>query len=834
MKKICLSSCILLFIFMLFLTSSFAQDTPQWQLPEGVKARIGKGVARDIALSPDNAQLAVATGIGVWLYNAQTGAEIALLTGHTDEVYSVAYSPDGQTLASGSNREIRLWDPSNQEHKTTFVRQDTTSLAYSPYVYGRTLAYSPDGRTLAVVRQSGVDLLNAQTGERKLSVSGHTYSVNSIAFSPDGEKLASSGVRNEDAAVHLWNARTGKLLRTLTGHAHGLHSLVFSPNGNTLVGGAWDGTLRVWDTNTGQNTRTLQEWSESVTYSPDGRKIAIAQGNDILLLNANTGVLQQRLSGHTNDSGSLVFSSDSNTLVSSSWDGTIRFWNVGTSSLRLTIDGHFNFSATALSPNGNLIATASESSVFLWNTRDGRFNKVLDGEQRIRALAYSPDGKTLALAMGGRQIQLLNAHTGQSRRTLRWEENDASAIVFSPNSKQIASASWDGIIRVWNANNGKLQRTLTAHTDGINSIVFSPDGNTLASASWDRTVRVWNPHTGQLQRTLVGHRDGIHALAFSPNGNTLVSGSWNRILFWNPRNGELQESLEDVQGYALAFSRDGKTLVAGNRWAIHLRNARTGEFQRVIPTSSGMNWLAFTPDNNTLISGSWSSIILLWNMNALPKPIPEDVNLDGVINVEDLITVARYFGQSVTDDLSLNADLNGDGVVNRQDVLKIMTALEAAAGAPPVSSETSMMLTAERLRHYIHTAKQLGNHTDEGFQRGIQVLEELLATLRTDITATPVKTTLLPNYPNPFNPETWIPYALATPADVKITIYDATGSVVRTLVLGHQAAGHYTDHDRAAYWDGRNTLGERVASGVYFYQLHADTVSLMRKMLILK
>ena len=828
MKKICFSSYILLFISVLFLPSSFAQDTPQWQLPEGAKARIGKGSATAIALSPDNAQLAVATDIGVWLYNVQTGTEIALLTGHTERVNSVAYSPDGKTLASGSGREIRLWDPSTQEHKTTFVDQGGTSLAYSP-----------DGRTLVVARWETIDLVDAQTGERQLSLSEHTSPVEFLAFSSDGKKLASASGWDEDKAVRLWNARTGKLLRTLTGHERGLHSLVFSPNGNTLVGGARDGTIRVWNPNTGKTQRTLEDWSDSLAYSPDGKKIAISQGGHLLLLNANTGVLQQTLLGHTNGSRPLVFSSDSNTLVSSSWDGTIRFWNVGTGSNKLTIEGHFNFRGIALSPNGKTVATGVESSIFLWNTQDGRFNEVLNGAGRIDALTYSPDGKTLAIATrnDGPQIQLLNARTGQSRRTLRWKEGEADSIVFSPNSKQVASASWDGTIRLWNANNGKLQRTLTGHTEGIRSIVFSPDGKTLVSASWDRTIRLWNPQTGRLQRTLEGHRDDMWALAFSPNGNTLVSGSWDEIRFWNPRNGELQRSLEGARGVALAFSADGNTLAAGGGRVIHLRNARTGDLQQAIPMLTSMNWLAFTPDRNTLVSYDrwWGQAILLWNMNALPEPTPGDINLDGVVDVHDLLTVASYFGQSVTDGMHPNPDLNGDGVVNRQDVLKIMTLLEAAAGAPPVSSQTPMMLTvSERLEHYIHTAKQLGNHTDEGFQRGIEVLEELLATLRTEITATPAKTTLLPNYPNPFNPETWIPYELATDTDVRITIYNAQGVVIRTLQLGQQPAGYYTDRERAAYWDGRNTLGEQVASGIYFYQLETDDMSSLRKMVILK
>ena len=840
MKKVSFSSFTLLVLSILFLSSSFAQDTPQWQLPEGAKARIGKGKAEDIALSPDNSQLAVATGIGIWLYNVQTGAEIALLTGHTEPVHSVVYSPDGQTLASGSYREIRLWNPSTQEHKTTFEHQGTNSLAYSP-----------DGQTLALARWGGVDLLNAQTGERQLSLSAPEQYVSNPAFSPDGQKLASASGWGEDTAVRLWNARTGKLLRTLTGHDYEIHTLVFSPDGNTLVGGAWDGTIRVWDPNTGQNTRTIRERSRSLTYSPDGRKIAISQGNDILLLNANTGVLQQTFSGHTNGPGSLVFSSDSNTLVSSSWYGTIRFWNVGTSSLRLTIEGHFNFIGTALSPNGNLIATANESNVFLWNARNGQFNKVFTGERGIHDLTYSPDGQTLALATDGSQIQLLNAGTGQVKRTLSREGHSARLIAFAPNSRTLASAGWDRTIghhiHVWNANNGKLQRTLTGHTERISSLVFSPDSKTLASADRDRTIRVWNANNGKLQRTLEGYRSGhgsfTPGLAFSPNGNTLVSGGPYDIRFQNPQTGELQNALSNVSGVALAFSRDGNTLATGSQRAIHLRNARTGELQQIIPTPSGVNWLAFTPDNKTLISGSsWDSTILLWNMNALPEAIPEDVNLDGIVDVEDLITVARYFGQSVTDDLQINPDLNGDGVVNRQDVLRIMTALEAAAGAPPVSSQTPMMLTAEKLQHYIHTAKQLGN-PDEGFQKGIEVLEELLATLRTDITATPAKTTLLPNYPNPFNPETWIPYQLAEAADVIISIYAVNGTLIRTLDLGHQPVGAYESRSRAAYWDGKNALGEPVASGIYFYTLSTESTrdsvtagkfTATRKMLIRK
>lgn len=194
-----------------------------------------------------------------------------------------------------------------------------------------------------------------------------------------------------------------------------------------------------------------------------------------------------------------------------------------------------------------------------------------------------------------------------------------------------------------------------------------------------------------------------------------------------------------------------------------------------------------------------------------------DVNEDGKINILDLIIVAAF------DASNERADVNGDGTVNIQDLVEVASQIgEEDAAAPNVYNAT-----ADQIQSWLRQAMQ----ADDGspaFRRGIRALQNLLLKLRPETTA------LLPNYPNPFNPETWIPYHLANASDVQITIYDARGSIVRTLVLGHRAAGFYTDRNRAAYWDGRNSVGERIASGVYFYQLQADTISQLRKMVILK
>ena len=206
-----------------------------------------------------------------------------------------------------------------------------------------------------------------------------------------------------------------------------------------------------------------------------------------------------------------------------------------------------------------------------------------------------------------------------------------------------------------------------------------------------------------------------------------------------------------------------------------------------------------------------------------PPQLGEDVNGDGVVNILDLVRVASSLGG-----LGENgADVNGDGVVNILDLVRVAGALGDVAAAPSADSRALAMLMAKDVGQWLAQAQTL-HLTDVASQRGVLFLEQLLAVL------TPKETALLPNYPNPFNPETWIPYRLAENADVTLMIYDASGIMVRRLDLGHQLVGYYSDRGKAVHWDGRNDLGESVASGVYFYHLTAGDYSATRKMLILK
>ena len=201
---------------------------------------------------------------------------------------------------------------------------------------------------------------------------------------------------------------------------------------------------------------------------------------------------------------------------------------------------------------------------------------------------------------------------------------------------------------------------------------------------------------------------------------------------------------------------------------------------------------------------------------------PVDVNGDGAVNILDLVIVAQGLGTN-----NPEVDVNADGVVNVFDLVQVAGAIGAGGAAPSAYSSDLSMISPADVEKWLALTQDL-SVSDANFQRGIRFLEGLLAAL------TPKETALLPNYPNPFNPETWIPYRLAREAEVAITIYDTKGTPVRRLALGNQGAGHYAERGKAAYWDGRNEVGEAVASGIYIYQFRAGDYAASRRMVIVK
>ena len=899
-----------------------AQDYTTWDLPEGAMKRIGKGSIDEIAYSPDGTRLAVASNIGIWIYDAQTGKELNLFTGHGQEegsfppggngvsgvysVLSVSFSPDGKTLASaGVDGSIRLWD----------VRTgDTLSTLEGHTSWVNSVAFSPDGKTLASgSSDSTIRLWDVRIGDTILILRerGGPRRFSSVAFSPDGKTLA-SGNAGYDKKIHLWDVRTGDLLHTLTGHLPRCSvSVSFSPDGQTLAtaNGRWgedlDGTIRLWDVHTGNLLHTLtgHRWYEriGVSFSPDGQTLATASG-DLRLWDVRTGDTIRTLTGHTEDVYSISFSPDGQTLASGSRQ-EIRLWNVRTGDTLRTLIGHtggVSVYCVSFSPDGQTLASAGgdswgedlDGAIYLWDVRTGDLLRTLTGHtDDVVSVSFSPDGNTLASGSGTHDgtIRLWDVRTGALLHTLIGHTEDVVSISFSPDGQTLVSGDQNRTTRLWDVRTGDAIRTLTGHRwsvssdwqtlasggvdgttrlwdvrtgdllrtftgtggmDTVSIVSLSPDGQTLANAGgihagaglYDERIHLWDVRTGDLlhtfigsdpRHTLTGGINEVHSVSFSPDGQTLASGDGSaRIRLWNVRTGDLLHTLTtglrigDV--YSVSFSPDGQTLTSiGDH--IHLWDVRTGDLlytftrdrrDRRVFTRGGVFWL----DWQTLATGSWEGTVLLWGLIPEPPRLAGDVNDDGEVNIQDLVAVAAALGETGEN----AADVNGDGQVNIQDLVAVAAALGEVAAAPAaLRQQGAAHLTQEEVQHWLTQARQL-NLTDARTQRGILFLEQLLSAM------TPKETALLPNYPNPFNPETWIPYQLATPADVTLKIYDIQGRVVRTLDLGHQRPGMYQSKSRAAYWDGRNAVGEPVASGVYFYTLTAGDFSATRKLLIRK
>ena len=571
---------------------------------------------RAMAFSPDGQQLASGGDDGtIRLWNPTTGEQLRQLTGHTNSVWSVAFSPDGQQLASGGvDGAIRLWNPTTGEQLRQLTGHTNRVLS---------VAFSPDGQQLASGGDGTIRLWNPTTGEQLRQLTGHTNRVWSVAFSPDGQQLASGG---DDGTIRLWNPTTGEQLRQLTGHTNSVWSVAFSPDGQQLASGDDDGTTRLWNPTTGEQLRQLTGHTNSVwsvAFSPDGQQLASGDDDGTTRLwNPTTGEQLRQLTGHTNRVWSVAFSPDGQQLASGDDDGTIRLWNPTTGEQLRQLTGHTNrVLSVAFSPDGQQLASGGDDgTIRLWNPTTGEQLRQLTGHTNsVWSVAFSPDGQQLASGDVDGTIRLWNPTTGEQLRQLTGHTNRVLSVAFSPDGQQLASGGDDGTIRLWNPTTGEQLRQLTGHTNRVLSVAFSPDGQQLASGDDDDgTIRLWNPTTGEQLRQLTGHTNRVWSVAFSPDGQQLASGGDDgAIRLWNPTTGEQLRQLTGHTNsvWSVAFSPDGQQLASGgDDGAIRLWNPTTGEQLRQLTGHTNRVWsVAFSPDGQQLASGDDDGTIRLWN-----------------------------------------------------------------------------------------------------------------------------------------------------------------------------------------------------------------------------
>ena len=566
-----------------------------------------------VAFSPDGKTVATCDDDSkVRLWDAATGQELRTLQGHTNTVWSVAWSRDGHKLATASHdRTARVWDVATGREVFT-LRGHTKRV--------NAAVFAPDGKTLATGSDDGtMRVWDAVTGSELRTIQSRATWVRSLAYSPDGRTLA-SGLSD---SIKLWDATTGQELRTFDTYVGLVWSVAFAPDGKTLASGGNTRMVHLWDVQTGQELAALKGTSEirAVAWSPDGQRVASGNADrTVKLWDVTSRQELTTLKGHLGQVWSVAFAPDGKNLATCGDDFTARVWNLDTALEITTLKSGMSGNAVAFSPDGKWLATGNSGDNFakLWDVATGHELAIYQGHTYlVPAVAFAPEGQTLATGSADRTAKLWDAATRQELATLSGHSSQISSVAFTPDGRKLATGSFDHTAKLWDVATRQELAVLKGHTNIIFSVAFSPDGTRLATGSYDLTTKLWDVATGRELTTLKGHLKPILAVAFSPDGKTLATGSADStVKLWQVSTGQEILTIKGHAGHvrSIAFAPDGKRLATGSSEGIvRLWDVVTGqELLALKGHTDEVAAVAFSPDGQLLVSGSKDGTMRFW------------------------------------------------------------------------------------------------------------------------------------------------------------------------------------------------------------------------------
>jgi WD40 repeat protein/uncharacterized caspase-like protein len=521
-----------------------------WDTHSGEKLRTFTGHSQwviSVAFAPGGKQ--VVTGSNdrtARLWDVQSGKQLQTFTGHSSAVRSVAFTPDGKQVLTGSGYAIgesysggdhtaRLWDVQSGKELRTFTGHASGV---------DSVAFSPDGKqVLTGSRDRTARLWDAQSGKELRTFAGHSAEVNSVAFAPDGKWVLTG---SDDATVRLWDVQSGKQLRTFTGRSSDVTSVAFSPDGKQVLMGNYAHTARLWDAQSGKQLRTFRGHSgvvSAVAFAPDGKQVLTgSRDHNARLWDAQSGKQLRTFAGHADPVTSVAFAPDGKQVLTGSDDKTARLWDVQSGKELRTFTGHSSFvKSVAFGPDGKQVLTGSfDNTARLWNVQRSRSWSLRRGKELrtfkghpsgINAVAFAPDGKQVLTGSYDKTARLWDVQSGKPLRTFAGP-SDVSAVAFGPDGKQVLTGDLDGTARLWDVQGGKELRAFVGHSSSVGSVAFSVDSKQVLTGSLDGTARLWDARSGRELCRLISFSDDDWAVVDSEGRFDASNGGDVEGLHW--------------------------------------------------------------------------------------------------------------------------------------------------------------------------------------------------------------------------------------------------------------------------------------------------------------